>query len=226
MLAEVKNICVVEDEVEIAEVLKSFFESGGYHVSLFKSAEEFYKGKRKGFKGIYLIDWNLPGDDGLNIIAKIREYDQVSPIFMISAFNDPDQIVEGLSAGADDYITKPFNLDELNLRVENSLKKFSIVHSRLKTEKIKLLPKAHSFIKDNVTISLTAKEFALFIALLGSHGEPVSRDDLASLLVSGTGKKKAVRTVDVHIVSLRQKLMPVSLFIDTIWGKGYSLSEY
>lgn len=223
MLAELKNICVVEDEIDIADSIKAFFNSKGYEVALFQSAEDFYKGIPESFKGIYLIDWNLPGDQGIDIIKQIRQKDKISPVFMVSAFSNQDQIIEGLRSGADDYITKPFNLEELSARVSNSLRKFSIVDSQINTENIQLLPEAKSFIKDNQTIRLTSKEFKVFQTLFESNGKPVSRELLLEAL-SGEEKITA-RNIDVHVYSLRKKIKPSDLIIETVWGQGYLLTE-
>lgn len=223
MLAEVKNICVIEDETDIAESMKIYFETHGFDVMLFQNAEDFYKEIPETFKGIYLVDWNLPGDQGIDIIKNIRTKDKISPIFMVSAFSSQDQIIEGLRSGADDYITKPFSLDELIARVSNSLRKFSIVQSQLNTDEIKLLPEAKSFIKDGQTIRLTTKEFSLFQALYNADGQPVSRDKLLETLLED--EKITARNIDVHVYSLRKKIKPSDLIIETVWGEGYRLTE-
>lgn len=221
MFAEVKNICVIEDEVDIAESIKLFFETSDFNVILFQNAEDFYQEISAEFKGIYLIDWNLPGAQGLEIIKTIRLRDKVSPIFIVSAFNRQEDIIEGLSSGADDYITKPFSLDELKVRVLNSLRKFSIVDSQISTEEIKLLPEANSFIMDNKTISLTSREYTLFSVLFGSESKPVSRDEL--ICKFSNDEKITARNIDVHVFSLRKKIKAANLLIETVWGKGYKL---
>ena len=224
MITEVKNICVIEDEVDIAESIKIYFEASDFSVVLFQNAEDFYQDLPKNFKGIYLVDWNLPGAQGIDIIKKIREEDKISPVFMVSAFSSQDQIIEGLTSGADDYITKPFSLEELNVRVTNSLRKFSIVDSHISTDKIKLLPEANSFIIEGKTISLTAREFSLFTALLENEGKPVSRDQLVEKL--SVDEKITARNIDVHVFSLRKKIKAANLLIETVWGKGYKIVEF
>ena len=223
MLAEVKNICVIEDEVDIADSIKIYFEANDFKVLLFQNAEDFYQDISDDFKGIYLVDWNLPGAQGIDIIKRIRQTDKVSPVFMVSAFSTQDQIIEGLSSGADDYITKPFSLEELKVRVSNSLRKFSIVDSQISKDKIQLLPEANSFIIEGQTISLTSREYTLFEALLESEGEPVSRDQLIEKL--SNDEKITARNIDVHVFSLRKKIKTANLLIETVWGKGYKLVE-
>lgn len=223
MLAEVKNICVIEDEVDIADSIKTYFEASDFSVILFQNAEDFYQDIPDDFKGIYLVDWNLPGAQGIDIIKRIRQNDKVSPVFMVSAFSNQDQIIEGLSSGADDYITKPFSLEELKVRVSNSLKKFSIVDSQISKDRIQLLPEANSFIIDGQTISLTSREYTLFNALFESEGEPVSRDQLIEKF--SNDEKITARNIDVHVFSLRKKIKAANLLIETVWGKGYKLVE-
>lgn len=223
MLAEVKNICVIEDEADIADSIKTFFEVNDFRVILFQNAEDFYQEVPSEFKGIYLVDWNLPGAQGIDIIKKIRQTDKVSPVFMVSAFSSQDQIIEGLSSGADDYITKPFNLEELKVRVANSLRKFSIVDSHISKDRIQLLSEANSFIMDGHTISLTSREYTLFNALFESEGKPVSRDELIEKF--SNDEKITARNIDVHVFSLRKKIKAANLLIETVWGKGYKLVE-
>ncbi len=223
MLAEVKNICVIEDEVDIADSIKFYFEANDFKVLLFQNAEDFYQDISDDFKGIYLVDWNLPGAQGIDIIKRIRQTDKVSPVFMVSAFSTQDQIIEGLSSGADDYITKPFSLEELKVRVSNSLRKFSIVDSQISKGKIQLLPEANSFIIEGQTISLTSREYTLFNTLLESEGEPVSREQLIEKFAND--EKITARNIDVHVFSLRKKIKAANLLIETVWGKGYKIVE-
>ena len=223
MNEEVKNICVVDDEVDIADAIKVFFDRNGYNVITFNDAESFYNGVPADFKGIFLIDWNLPGEQGTEIVAKVRNKDPVSPIFMVSAFSNEEQIIEGLSAGADDYITKPFSLEELKVRVSNSLRKFSHINAKISTDEIQVLPEANSFINDGITVSLTAREFTLFNTLFQKNGEPVSREELIEQF--SKDEKITARNIDVHVFSLRKKIKIADLVIETVWGKGYKISN-
>src|SRR5690606_15039289 len=108
---------------------------------------------------VYLIDWNLPGIKGIDIIRTIRLKDKISPIFMLSAYNKSEQIIEGLKAGADDYLTKPFHYDELLVRVMNAHGKVSSLSDNLINVGLKLIPDANSVLRDGITVNLTAREF-------------------------------------------------------------------
>lgn len=224
-MKDIRNICIVEDEQDIVEAMTTYFENEKYNVISFNSAEEFYDKAPSDYQGLYLLDWNLPGGPGIDIVSKIRIKDKVSPIFMVSAFSKNEDIVEGLRRGADDYITKPFSFDQLLERVRNSLKKLSLVladgHNG-ESGQVRLLPEAKSFIKDGQTISLTQREFIIFNFLYEKLGDPVTREDLIAQFSSE--EKMTERNIDVHIFSLRKKIKTVNLVVETVWGKGYKLS--
>ncbi len=215
------NICIIEDEKDIAEALKVYFEGFGYHIKNYSSAEDFYLNRSQNFKGLYLVDWNLPGDPGINIIEKIREEDKFSPIFMVSAYSKNDEIITGLKAGADDYITKPFSLEELKARIDNAYLKLNHINDEIDSSEFKLLPEAAAFIKSGKTINLTQREYIIFEELYKNKETPLTRDEL--ILCFKNDEKMTVRNIDVHIFSLRKKIKEIGLNIETVWGKGYKL---
>ena len=220
-MSTIGNICIIEDEKDIAEALKIYFEGHGYKINNYSSAEDFYLNRSSDFKGLYLVDWNLPGDPGINIITKIREEDKFSPIFMVSAYSKNEEIITGLKAGADDYITKPFSLDELKARIDNAYLKFNHINEEIDSSEFKLLPEATAFIKSGRTINLTQREYIIFEELYKHKDEPMTRDEL--ILCFKNDEKMTVRNIDVHIFSLRKKIKEADLNIETVWGKGYKL---
>ena len=215
------SICIIEDEVDIAEALKVFLESSNYEVQCFESAEEFYEKRDEDFRGLFLVDWNLPGEPGTKIVSKIRLEDKFSPIFIISAYNKKEDIVQGLEHGADDYITKPFNLDELLVRINNAQRKFKSFQSEFNPDEIKLIPEVGAFTKGEQTINLTTREYIIFEKLYNEIENPVSREMLIECFAKDD--KMTVRNIDVHIFSLRKKIKTVDLKIETVWGLGYKL---
>lgn len=218
-----KQICLIEDENDIAEAIRDYLGSKGFDVHIFGSAEEFYETKPDDFVGLYLVDWNLPGEPGIELIKKIRSKDMLSPIFMVSAYNQKDDILEGLKSGADDYITKPFSFEELELKVGNAHTKYSLI---LKTganqSDFQLLKEAKAFIKAGQTVNLTAREFIIFENLLSNEGDPLTREDLIKCF--DKDDKMTNRNIDVHVFSLRKKIKTVGMQIETVWGKGYKIS--
>ena len=216
-----KSIVIIEDEKDIVESLKYLLEKNEFEVSAFLSAEEFFSSKNRPDHCVYLVDWNLPGIKGLDIIKTIRLKDKISPIFMISAYNKADQVIEGLESGADDYITKPFNYDELLVRVGNAHRKISTLQENQMNVGLKLIPEAHSVMKDGVTVSLTSREFVIFNHLHKNKTMPSTREELISDFEKEM--EMTARNIDVHIFSLRKKLNKISIGIETVWGTGYRL---
>ncbi len=222
VLEDIKpQICIIEDEADIANLLKDHLVPQGYDVKIYLSAEEFFANIEPNFKGLYLIDWNLPGELGISIVSKIRQKDHFSPIFMVSGYARNEDIVTGLNAGADDYITKPFSLDELSVKIKNASRKFKRLLSEVNTDEIKLLSEANSYIKDNTTVSLTKREFLIFECLYKHVLEPVNRESLLKCFAQE--EDMTIRNIDVHIFSLRKKIKATNLLIETLWGKGYKL---
>lgn len=215
------NVCIIEDEKDIVDALTTFLEAQGYDVISFNNSEDFYRNNPRDFSGLYLVDWNLPGEPGINIIKKIRETNKFSPIFMVSAYTKNEEILTGLKAGADDYITKPFSLEELLARIENAQLKLSHISEEVHASNFKLLPEATAFIKEGKTVNLTQREYIIFNKLHSDFGKAVTRDEL--ILCFDNDEKMTVRNIDVHVFSLRKKIKEVEFFIDTVWGKGYKL---
>jgi len=216
-----KSVVIIEDEQEILNALKYLLEKNGFSVLGFASAEEYFSETDRPEHTVYLIDWNLPGIKGIDIVKTIRLKDKLSAVFMMSAYDKTEQIVEGLRSGADDYITKPFNYDELLARVENAYAKVNNLRENLMNVGLKLIPDAHSVMKDGVTVSLTSREFVIFQHLY-LHPEVAStREELINQFEKDM--EMTARNIDVHIFSLRKKMNKVNIGIETVWGTGYKL---
>lgn len=213
-------VTIIEDEKEIGESLSIFLRSKNYEVRHHLSAEEFFSDRTTVTDGIYLVDWNLPGIKGIDIVRTIRTRDKFSPIFMLSANSQSQDILEGLRSGADDYLTKPFDFDGLAVRIENAWSKLTQLEGNLMSHGVKLIAEANSVMKDGVTVSLTAREFVIFARLYKTL-DTVSRQELISEF--DLQEKMTVRNVDVHIFFLRKKLAKLEMSISTVWGAGYKL---
>ncbi|MFP5459216.1 MAG: response regulator transcription factor [Bacteriovoracia bacterium] len=215
-------VTIIEDEKEIGESLAIFLRTKNFEVRHYLTAEDFFSDRNHPGNGIYLVDWNLPGIKGTDVIRTIRTRDKISPIFMLSAYSKNQEVVEGLKAGADDYLIKPFDFDALTVRIENAWAKLSQLEGDLMSHGVKLLPEATSVMKDGVTVSLTAREYVIF-RLLYESGDTVTRETIISQF--DVKEKMTVRNVDVHIFFLRRKLKKIDMVIDTVWGAGYKLVE-
>jgi DNA-binding response OmpR family regulator len=222
---ELKNmpVSIVEDEQGMLESLMVLFEEDGFSVNGFSSAEDFFMASDRPSRCIYLVDWNLPGIKGLDVIKAIRKNDAVSPIFMVTAYNSSEQMVLALESGADDYITKPFNYDTLLIKVKNASIKACSINEKLLNLGIHVMEEANSIIRDGITVSLTTSEFAIFSFLYKNKNVVSSRDNLLKKLDNSSEIGGTSRNVDVHISSLRKKLVRVKMNIETVRGIGYKL---
>jgi DNA-binding response OmpR family regulator len=216
-----KSVVIIEDEKDIVEILRFILEKNQFEVTAFLSAEEFFSWSSRPDQSLYLVDWNLPGIKGIDIIKTIRLKDKLSPIFMISAYNNPNQIIEGLQSGADDYLTKPFNYDELVVRLTNAYSKLNRLKDDLMNVGLKLIPEANSVIKDGVAVNLTAREFVIFQHLHKNQKTPVSREQLIEQFEKEM--EVTIRNIDVHVFSLRKKMEKIKIKINTVRGTGYQL---
>ncbi len=220
-MVEVKSVYVIGNEQQNRESIVDSLSKAGYQVRGFESSQDYYKNKDDNFHGLYIIDWSLPDEPGIEIVSNIRKKDGISPIFMLSKFTENQDVLEGLTRGADDYIKKPYFLDEIIQKAKNSLKRLSLINAGEESDgKIRLLPEASSFLKNNFTISLTKREYIIFSYLYEKLEKPVSREELISQF---SEEKMTDRNIDVHIFSLRKKIKPASILVETVWGMGYKL---
>lgn len=217
-----KSIVIIDDEKEILDSLKYLLEKSEYSVDTYISAEEFFSSTTRPEHCVYLIDWNLPGIKGPDIIKTIRLKDKLSPVFMLSAYNQSKQVVEGLQSGADDYITKPFNIDELLARVGNAYAKINSLKDNLMNIGLKLIPEAHTVIRDGVTVNLTAREYIIFNHLYQNKEKPSTREEIIGQFEKDM--EMTARNIDVHIFALRKKMGKIKIQIETVWGTGYRMS--
>ena len=215
-----REVTVIDDEKEVGESLRECLGSRGFYINHFISAEDFLSAPRTGDAMIYLVDERLPGIKGQDVIRTIRTKDKFSPIYMISGNGQTADVLAALKAGADDYLVKPLDLDTLIVRIENAWTKHDLLESHLISRGLKLIPEAHSVIKDGATASLTAREYIIFEYLYRS-GATVSREKLIEQF--DAKEKMTVRNIDVHVFALRKKLSKISISIRTVWGAGYQL---
>lgn len=216
------HVVIIEDEKDTLDALVQLFELHNYKVSGFSSSHEFLGAQLEPTTFLYLIDWNLPGLPGTEIVKMIRAKDKTSPIFMMSANNRQEQVLEALKYGADHYFKKPFCMDELLMRLNNAYFKVDHFKETLINIGVKLLPEASTVIKDGIPLPLTEREFKIFQQLYLTDG-PLSREEL--LKCFDPEMQKSSRNIDVHIFSLRKKLAQVKMAINTVWGVGYKLDR-
>ena len=226
------KILIVDDEKLLVKGLKFNFEQDGYDVVTAMDGEEAVRLGRDKSLDIIVLDLMLPKMDGLTACQKIRETSNV-PIIMLTAKSDDMDKIMGLEYGADDYMTKPFNILELKARVK------AVLRRRLKSEAgkpvkedddqsgIKLNKFSRSLKIDGREIELTVKEYDIMDLFISNSGRVYSREDLLDI-IWGYDYPGDVRTVDVHMRRLREKVEPNPAepkYILTKWGVGYYFKE-
>ena len=224
------RIFIVEDEPDLRDTLSFNFENEGFEVSSFPDGEKCLTSVKKNKPDLIILDLMLPGINGLDVCREIRseeENNDVSIIMLTAKGEEIDRIV-GFELGADDYVTKPFSVRELILRVKVLLKKRSDNQSAekiLEYGPVKMNLDAHSVLADGVDVVLTALEFKLLKHLLKRRGRVQTRDQLLGN-VWGYSSEVTTRTVDTHIKRLREKLGSTGDLIQTIRGVGYRFNNH
>ncbi len=202
------QILVVEDERDLAEEIRSELEAGGHPVMLSHTAEEALKAARSGGAGVLVVDRMLDGEDGLSIIETLRHEGNFTPVLVISAMSSIDERINGLKAGGDDYLVKPFDVRELAARVEALLRRGGDPRAtRLQVGDLDMDLVERKVRCGGRTIELLPREFKLLEYFMRRPGQIVTR---AMLLEDVWNFKFLAQTnvVDVQIGNLRRKVDP------------------
>ena len=227
------KILVVDDEKLLVKGIKFNLENEGYTVDACYDGEAAVNMARSGEYSLIILDLMMPKKDGLEACQEIRSFSTVPIIMLTARSEDSDQLM-GFESGADDYVTKPFNILTLKARVRALLRRASMTAAPaedaselLSCGHISLDEKRRSAFKNGEEVELTMKEFDLIAFLMKNPGKVYSRESLLDL-VWGYDYLGDTRTVDVHIRRIREKLElnPAQpRYIITKWGVGYYFAE-
>jgi len=225
------KILIVEDEEAIRTGLVDVFVYHGYEVDIADNGNDGLSMASSGQFDLVLLDVMLPGINGFDILKQLREQDREQAVIMLTAKSTDEDIIEGLSLGADDYVAKPFSITQLVLRVEAVLRRTrpvddSTVFIEL-DDAIKLDTQNLCADINNQTTTFTRREMDILQYLHQHHERPVPRDELLTN-VWGYARNLDLetRTVDIHIAKLRRKIEPrpaSPCYLVTIRGAGYKL---
>lgn len=233
------NIVVVEDEQEISELIETQLKSLGHNILSFsdgKKALDYIQandGKEAYGTHLFILDRMLPSVNGMEICKFIRLFNPTknTPILMLTALSTPEQIVEGLDAGADDYMTKPFDLAILMARVRSLLRRRES-STRTKENKNILRLKDLTVDMDQCKVwiegqilELTLSEYKILCCFMLSPGKVLTRNQLVEYIQDGP-VHVTDRTIDTHIFGLRKKLGEYASIIETIRGIGYRVAAH
>ena len=230
---ENSHIVLVEDETEISDMISAHLTQSGHSVTTFsdgKKALDYIQSleKESHQTQLFILDRMLPSLNGIEICKFIRLFQPTKnvPILMLTALSTPEQIVEGLDAGADDYMTKPFDFAVLQARVRSLLRRRELT---LKTSDNKNIIKHRELVVDmdqcktwieGQPVELTLSEYKILCCFLLSPGKVLTRNQLVEYIQDGP-IHVTDRTIDTHIFGLRKKLGDHASIIETIRGIGY-----
>ena len=219
-------IFCVEDDSNIRELVVYTLNTTGMEARGFENGSELMKALASEVPELVLLDIMLPGEDGLSILKKLKSSSKTKqiPVIMVTAKGAEYDVVKGLDAGADDYVTKPFGMMELVSRIKAVLRRTKTEQSLdvYEVENLKMDLKKHKVKVDGETVVLTLKEFELLKRLMMHQNMVLTRDRLLEE-VWGYEFAGETRTLDVHIRSLRQKLGAAGELIQTVRGVGYQI---
>jgi DNA-binding response OmpR family regulator len=220
----VKTILLVDDETRMLNLLRLYLEPHGFKCIKAESGKDALNFLEEEKIDIVLLDVMMPEMDGWTACKNIRKFSNV-PIIMLTARTETVDVIKGLKFGADDYVTKPFNEDELLARIEALLRRTSdLKDKQLLFKGLEWKEESVELKYQNQAIQVTPKEFALIGLFLKNPYKVFSRDHLLST-IWGLNSYIDDRTIDSHIRNLREKLrnagFPVDNHLFTVWGIGY-----
>ena len=230
---ENKKILVIDDDTAINELIKINLELSGYNVfQAFEGTTGFALTKQE-LPDLIVLDVMMPEVDGYTVAQRIRQNDSTknTPIIMLTALSELDNKAKGFDIGIDDYLVKPFEMEELKMRIRALLKRSHKIPESMATKElliykeITLLPETYSVKINDKTAKLTPIEFEIFYILFQNHGNMVSSKKLLKD-IWGYDPNDDIETIRVHIRHLRTKINKISdgkNYIETIYGGGYKL---
>jgi len=213
------RVLLVEDDTLLGEGLHTGLKQDGYAVDWMQDGQMAETALNIEHFDILILDLGLPKQDGLQLLKKLRHKDNPIPVLILTARDSLDDRIKGLDVGADDYMVKPFDLEELNARMRALLRRSAGRSApKLEHSNLTLDPAAHEVIFNGTTLDLPPKEFAVLQTLLENIGRVISKTKLQEALYSWE-QDVASNALEVHVHHLRKKLG--SHFIRTIRGVGY-----
>ncbi len=223
------KILVVEDEVEINQLLQIILKNKGYEVSATLDGLAAFDQVQSENFDLILLDWMLPQINGLDFIKRLREKNNLTPVIFVTAKTQPEDIVQGLEAGADDYLVKPFDTNVLLARVDSVLRRYSYLSntpsknfSKLNYRTLSINTDTYEVQFEQSPLHLTKSEFRILTELIQNCEKVLTRDQLVEK-TQGEGVNVTSRTIDTHVFGLRKKLGSHGDWIETIRGVGYRL---
>ncbi len=218
------KILIIEDDPQITKILKLNLKLSGYETENATTFQEAWFKINSEHFDLLLMDIGLPDGSGLDLCQKVREAGNEVPIVFLSARTDEATVVKGIKNGADDYLRKPFGLEELKVRVSKFVKRIAPHMQTIKFGELSIDPAKRVVTLMGEMISLGRKELDILILLARRSGDIVTRENILSTLYDNADLYD--RTVDSHMSHLRRKIRDIagqSLQISSVYGLGYRL---
>ncbi len=225
------RVMLVEDEQDIRDLITIQLETQGLNVyPIENGTKALTEISLNNHYDLFIIDWMLPGISGIELCKAIRKNNLLkeTPVLMVTALTQSENIVAGLDAGADDYVTKPFDMNVLQARVRSQLRRKSttaLSNTLLEFDCLKLDVNKCLIEVEGESIHLTSTEFRILSILATKPGHVFTREQLISQ-IQGQNVHVTSRTVDTHVAGLRKKMDKASHLIETIRGIGYRFKDY
>ncbi len=214
---------IVEDDVKVARFVARVLGEEGFVADVCSRGTDAVQQARSVDYDVILLDWMLPDLDGLEVCRELRRGGSVAPIIMLTARGEVRERVLGLAAGADDYVVKPFEIDELLARIQALLRR-THGFGRLQVGPLEFDRLRRAVTLSGQALDLTPREYALLLLLAHQDGRPVGRSEMLAQVWS-TSFDPGSNLVDVQISRLRDKLGDHAWMIDTVRGRGYRLRK-
>ncbi len=215
------KLLLVEDDPKVGQLLVRVLEEEGYEVAWCRSGAEALRLTRAATHDLVILDWMLPEGDGLEVCRDLRARGSEVPVLMLTARAETRERVLGLESGADDYVVKPFELDELLARVRALLRRTRAT-GRLRAGPLELDPVGRKAWLDGAPMTLASRELALLLYLVRHAGRAIGRAELLAE-VWEMSFDPGTNVVEVHVSRLRDKLGAHAPMLATVRGVGYRL---
>lgn len=224
------NILLIEDEKGLGESIMAYLGKEGYHCEW---AESFTKASEKTWSYTYdcvIVDITLPDGNGLDVIEGMKKVKSSSGIIIISAKNAIEDRIRGLDVGADDYITKPFDLSELNARIKAIIRRRKFdAQNEITFKEIAIRPYDRSVLVNDQEVTLTKKEFDLLVYFVANQNRVITKESIAEhLWGDDMDMADSYDFIYSHLKNLRKKMQEKGCqeYIQTVYGIGYKFTAY
>ncbi|MGL4231194.1 MAG: osmolarity response regulator transcription factor OmpR [Casimicrobium sp.] len=226
-----QHILVIDDDQRLRELLQQFLAQNGFRVTTLADSRELSKTLDRDPPHLIVLDWMMPIESGLSVCQRLRAGGDATPIIMLTAKGEDDERIEGLDAGADDYLPKPFNPRELVSRIQAVLRRTAQIapgapvatDAAIAFGDCEVNLAVRTLTRAGVAQELTTSEFAMLKVFVTHPHEPLSRERL-SMLARGKEHEVFDRAIDVQVSRLRKLVESDPTkprYIQTVWGRGY-----